>query len=219
MRHWEDRDQLDLIDPGQIKCIVFDFGFTLSSDYYFNISPPGCPHWHEVIQKNIFGDLSIIGPWLKGDLTSLDIASVLSKHFLLDIPTIVATMEKGCQQLNFNPAVWNFAVDQKAACRKTALVTCNMDIFTKVVVPAHGLDQLFDIILNTSDFHETRKEALWPIAFERLGGEVRYTNSLLIEDGETEPAKFKALGGWAYQYTTDDKFLEWLDLVHWNDQL
>jgi len=81
-----------------------------------------------------------------------------------------------------------------------------------VVVPAHGLDQLFDVILSSSDFHETRKDVLWPIAFERLGGEIGYTNSVLIEDGETEPTMFRALGGYACQYVNDEKFLNWLTL-------
>jgi FMN phosphatase YigB (HAD superfamily) len=149
---------------------------------------------------------------MKGELTSLDIAGVLSKQVSLDIPTILATMEKGCQHLNFNPAVWDFAVAQKSARRKTALVTDNMDVFTKVVVPAHGLGQLFDVILNSSDFHEIRKEVLWPIAFEHLGDGIGYANSLLIEDGETEPAMFRALGGYAYQYLNDEQFLDWLSL-------
>ena len=212
MRRWEARDQLVPIDPGQIKCVVFDFGFTLSPDYYFKISPPGCPQWHEVIQKYIFGEPSIVVPWMKGELTGLDIAGMVSTHFPLDIPTIAATMEKGCQHLNFNPAVWDFSVAQKAAGRKTALVTDNMDVFTKVVVPAHGLDQLFDVILNSSDFHEIGKDVLWPIAFERLGGGIGYANSLLIEDGETEPAMFRALGGYAHQYLNDEQFLVWLSL-------
>jgi hypothetical protein len=214
---WEARDPVDLIDPGQIKCIVFDFGFTLSSDYYFKISPPDCPEWHEVIQRVIFGDDSIMTPWLKGELASLDIAGMLTKYIPLDILTILATIEKGCQQLNFNPAVWNFALAQKAAHRKTALVTANMDVFTKVVVPAHGLETVFDAILNTADFHEIRKEKLWPIAFERLGNGIEFTNSLLIEDGESEPAKFRALGGLAHQYRNDEVFLDWLEAVHWSN--
>ena len=209
---------MDPIDPAQIKCVVFDFGHTLSSDHYFKIPPPGCPQWHEIIQKVIFGEPSIVIPWMKGELTSLDIAGLLSKHFPLDIPTIAATMEKGCQHLNFNPAVWDFAVAQKAARRKTALVTDNMDVFTMVVVPAHSLGQLFDVILNSADFHEICKEILWPIAFERLGGGIRYANSLLIEDGETESAMFRALGGYACQYQNDKLFLDWLEAVHWSDQ-
>jgi hypothetical protein len=210
---------LDLIDPAQIKCVIFDSGFTLMSDYYFKISPPGIPQWFDIIQKEIFGDPSIADPWMRGELATLDIAGVLSRHIPLDIPTIAATMERGCQHLSFNQVVWDFAVVQKASGRKTALVTGNYDVFTKVVVPAHGLDQLFDVILNSSDYHEIRKEILWPIAFERLGGGIGYANSLLIEDGESQPALFRSHGGFAYQYHNDAMFLDWLDSIHWSDQL
>jgi FMN phosphatase YigB (HAD superfamily) len=207
---------LEAINTGRIKCVVIDFGFTLSPDYYFNVTPPGCPQWHTVIQEVIFRDPAITIPWMKGELTSLDIAGILSRHFQLDIRTIAETMEKGCEHLALNPAVRDFAVAQKAAGRKTALVTDNMDVFTKVVVPSHGLERLFDVILNSADFHEIRKEFLWPIAFERLGGGIGYANSLLIEDGENEPTKFRALGGYACQYSNDAAFLEWLDAVQWN---
>jgi hypothetical protein len=206
-----------MLDPRNIKCIVFDFGFTLSPDYYFKVVPAGCPEWHDVIQTVIFWDLSIAIPWMKGELTSLDIAGILSRHMQLDIPTIAATMEKGCQNLGFNPSVRDFALAQKKTHRKTALVTDNMDVFTKVVVPAHHLDQLFDVILNSSDHHEIRKEVLWPIAFERLGGGIGYANSLLIEDGETEPALFRELGGNAYQFRSDELFWDWQE-TYWSDQ-
>ena len=121
-------------------------------------------------KRKFLGKHAIVNPWMKGELSSLDIARILSRYFPLDIPTIAATMDQGCQRLHFNQAVWDFAFVQKAAGRKTALVTDNMDVFSKVVVPCHGLEALFDVILNSADFHEIRKELLWPIAFERLGG-------------------------------------------------
>ena len=216
---WEVSEPLDSINPEQIKCVIFDFGFTLSPDYYFNVCPVGCPQWHEVIQKVIFGEAAIMIPWMKGELTSLDIARILARYIPLDIPTIAATMEKGCERLSFNQAIWDFAVAQKGASRKTALVTDNMDVFTKIVVPSHGLDTLFNVILNSADLHEIRKEFLWPVVFERLGNGIGYENSLLIEDGENEPALFRALGGTAHQYSSDAVFLEWLDSVHWSNQL
>jgi hypothetical protein len=200
----------------EIKCIVFDFGFTLSSDLYFKVTPPAYPHWRNIIQKHIFDEPHIIEGWMAGDLTTVDIAGMLSRYIHMDIASIAEAMEKGCEQLHFNQAVWDFAFAQKAAGRKTALVTANMDVFTKVVIPSHGLHDVFDVILNTFDYHELRKERLWPIAFQRLGNDIHYGNSLLIEDGDVEPAKFRELGGYAYQYSTDELFLEWLRSVNWD---
>ena len=46
-----------------------------------------------------------------------------------------------------------------------------------------------------------------------LGNDIHLGNSLLIEDGCTEPTKFRELGGYSYQYSTDALFVEWL---RWN---
>jgi hypothetical protein len=50
-----------------------------------------------------------------------------------------------------------------------------------------------------------------------LGDRIGYSNGLLIEDGENEPALFQVLGGYAYQYLNDELFLGWLDSINWND--
>ena len=98
------------------------------------------------------------------------------------------------------------------------MVTDNMDVFSKVVIPAHGLDAQFDVIINSADFQEIRKDRLLPVAFERLGDGIGYANSLLIEDGENEPALFRAAGGTAYQYSNDEQFLNWLEAIPWSNQ-
>src|SRR5215207_7524308 len=115
------------IRRADIKCIVFDFGFTLSSDLYFKVIPPAYPYWRDVIQKYIFDDQQVVEAWMMGNLSIVDIAEILSRYIDMDVPSIVVTMEKGCEHLNFNPAVWNFALAQRGAGRKTALVTANVD--------------------------------------------------------------------------------------------
>jgi hypothetical protein len=90
-----------------------------------------------------------------------------------------------------------------------------MDVFTRIVIPLHRLDTVFDVIFNTSDHHELRKEILWDRAFELLGDGITYANSLLIEDGTKEPALFRQRGGTAYQYENDDLFCQWLKQIGW----
>jgi len=207
---------VDSIDPGRIKCVIFDYGYTLSPENYFKVSPPQTPQWHEIIQEHIFHDPAVVIPWMKGEITSLDVAHILSQYIPLDGSTILSTMEEGCRELAFNPAVWILALKQKLAGRQIALVTANMDVFTKVVVPAHKLDRIFDVIVNSADFHEIRKEFLWPIAFDQLDDGIGYTNSLLIEDGESEAVRFRQLGGLAYQYSTDKAFSKWTQSTDWS---
>lgn len=204
------------IDLTTIRCVVFDFGFTLSSDLYFTLAPPGYPHWHDVIQQRIFAQPPIVRAWMKGELGLLDIARIVAEQVDLPVPAIVATMECGCMNMRMNPAVWEFACAQRAQGRKTALVTANMDVFTAVVVPAHRLDTVFDVILNTADYGELHKPVLWDRAFEMLGEGIGYADSLLVEDGPQEPALFRARGGIAYQYTDDASFRDWLLRNGWS---
>jgi hypothetical protein len=204
--------RLNLAD---IRCVVFDFGMTLSSDHFFTIDPPGYPQWQSVIQEHIFHEESVVIPWMMGDLGLVDIAKIVSQHIDLPLPILVDTMERGCTQMRLSPVVWNFACAQRAQGRKTALVTANMDVFTRIVVPLLHLDTVFDVIFNTADHHELRKEVLWERAFELLGGGISYATSLLIEDGLKEPALFRERGGVAYQYENDDLFRQWLEQLGW----
>ena len=193
------------------ECVVFDFAFTLCSDFFCKVTPPECPDWFYQFQRRIYCRHSpYLDDWMTGRLTSRDIARVMTRHIPMPVERILTTMEEGCRHLEFNPAVVAFAKTQRGQGRKVALVTANMDIFTKIVVPAHGLDKLFDVIVNSADHGELRKERLWPIAFERLGQDIGFQNSVLIEDRTDSPQRFRELGGRAYQYTTDQAFTRWL---------
>jgi len=208
-------DEDFLINPADIACIVFDFGFTLSSDLYFNVAPPECPDWQNIIQQNIFTDDGLVNDWMRGDITLPDIARKLAPAVRMDVSRIVEFLELGCQSLNFNEAVWAFAMEQRRQRKRTAIVTGNMDVFTKIVVPCHDLDERFDVIINSFDYREIDKSILWARAFELLGGGIGYRQSLLIEDGEGNVAKFRAHGGHAHQYKNDEGFLGWLKSVGW----
>lgn len=203
------------INPADIECIVFDFGFTLSSDLYFKVSPPEYPNLQELIQQKIFTNEALVDRWMAGAVTIHNIAEELAPIVHMEIPRLVHFLESGCQSLNLNEAVWGFAMQQRAAGRKTAIVTGNMDVFTKVVMPCHNLSEKFDVIINSFDYQTIDKNILWAKAFEILGHGIGYRQSLLIEDGANNVRKFRANGGYAYQYENDERFLKWLESVRW----
>ena len=192
-----------------IDCIVFDFGGTLSSDPYFKtLGPEGLG----VANKLFTGqrDPDIVSDWMVGKLSSEDVAAHMSKILTVEPSEILAALRDGCVDLEFNQAVWDFAVEQHDLGRKTTLVTGNFDVFTDVIVPAHNLGGLFDAIVNSSDYGTYNKRLLWPIAFELLGGDFGYGNSLLIEDTIEQVQIFRANGGQAHQYVGDEDFCKWL---------
>jgi FMN phosphatase YigB (HAD superfamily) len=199
----------DIIDPQTISSVIFDFAGTLCSGRYFE--PLGAESL-EAIGTLVFGDSSPLwaDPWMKGDLTSVDIASYLSKHLLHSEGDILSALRHGCSNMIFNPAVHGFALQQSAAGRKTALVTANMDVFSEVVVPSHELDAVFDLVLNTSDHRTLDKSMLWRKALGAFGPEFSFETSVLIDDSPRMISLFKSLGGHAYQYEGDPAFQAWL---------
>ena len=90
-----------------------------------------------------------------------------------------------------------------------------MDVFTEFVVPAHGLADKFDVIINSFDYKELDKSVLWAIAFEFLGGGIGYHQSLLIEDGQKNVERFRESGGYACRYENDEQLTRWLNLKGW----
>ena len=201
------------INPEEIKCVVFDFANTLCSDLYFNIPPCGCDNWTELLNTHVFDKFHknvIETKVMNGELGTKSIAGIISEHVDLDTESVVKLMEEGCRDLKFNQAVLDFAVEQKNKNNKIAIVSVNMDVFTKVVIPAHGLETIFDVIVNSFDYKVAKKEILWNIAFSKLGDGMTFSNSLLIDDGAENVNLFKQLGGYAYQYRDDESFSKWL---------
>ena len=198
-----------------ITCVVFDFGFTLSSDRYFKLL--GAQALKQVDEMmTVREDPHISQGWATGLLSSQDVANYLSSKTGLAPDIILSALYEGCAQITFNEAVWNFAQQQEQLGRKTALVTVNFDVFNEVVVPNCGLDTVFDAIVNSSDYGTGDKEKLWSVAFDMLGEEYGYSNSLLIEDSADQVRRFRNLGGIAHRYTDDAAFGRWLSSAKLN---
>jgi FMN phosphatase YigB (HAD superfamily) len=192
-----------------IRCIVFDFGFTLCSEPYFG---PLGPDEIARISRLVFGDNSPhwADPWMRGELSSADVARYLATRTPYSVSELLSSLRQGCSDMHFNPAVWDLAQQQRGLGRKLALVTGNMDVFTEVIVPAHRLDETFHAIVNSANYGTLDKTVLWQCAFDHIGDGCTFDNSLLIEDSRTNVALFRSLGGQAYRYIDDTRLLAWL---------
>ena len=199
-----------MIEPQAISSVIFDFAGTLCFGRYFE---PLGQESLDAIGSLIFGDSCAewADPWMKGDLTSQDVASYLSEHLTESEEVILSALRQGCSNMTFNPVVHDFAMKQREAGRKTALVTANMDVFSEVVVPSHGLDAVFDIVFNTADHRTLDKSILWRKAFGAFGPEFSFATSVLIDDSPRMVSLFRSLGGHAYQYEGDPALQVWLE--------
>ena len=193
----------------RINAVIVDFDGTLCCERYFaRLGSEAL----DAIAGLVFGDASGLwaDPWMRGDLTSADVAAYLSGHLGQTPETILSALREGCAEMRLNPAVLEFAVDQRARGRKTALVTANMDVFTEVVAPAHALNSVFDVVLNTSDHRTLDKAILWRKAFDSFGPGYSFASSLLVEDSPKMAALFESLGGFAHRYLGEGSFRSWL---------
>lgn len=193
-----------------IECFVFDFGGTLSSAPYFLAVPEQCPNWRVLFDQYVFGNGDLFDRWMDGQMSAREIAEMMAEHTEMAVADVLMWMEKGLRDLPLNEAVDQLAVVAKKRGKKTVLVTGNIDLFSTVVVSDLNLEDKFDVIVNSADYGELRKDVTWPIAFEKVGGSIGYENSLLIEDSLFNVELFRKLGGVAHHYESDEGLLDWL---------
>lgn len=62
-----------------IDAVIFDYGFTFSSQHYFNVPHPQIPQWHELTQAVIFGGECVCRAWMNGAIGLSDIAHILKE--------------------------------------------------------------------------------------------------------------------------------------------
>ena len=86
-----------------------------------------------------------------------------------------------------------------------AIVTVNPDLFTRFVAPNYALDTVFDTIVTSWQERTEDKARLCEIALERLGGSDRAT-ALLIDNIEANVDAWRARGGQAFLFVSDEEF-------------
>lgn len=206
------------MEANHINCVFIDFDGTLCFDRYFE--PLGMSSLH-AINHLVFSDNSQrwADPWMKGDISSQDVALYLSQHLPNSKEEILAALRLGCVNMRLNPSVLDFSLQQRKAGCRTALVTANMDVFTEIVVPYHGLDTQFDLVLNTADHCTLDKSFLWRKALGTFGPEFSFAKSVLIDDSPKMISLFNSLGGHAYRYENEYAFEAWLQESGFTEKL
>ncbi|HWL07062.1 MAG TPA: hypothetical protein VNQ76_01480 [Planctomicrobium sp.] len=186
----------------QFSNLVVDYSGTLSFDLYFrSLGQDFLAHVQELMFRD---DKSVTDRWMAGTWTARDVAVWLSSHTGRNAVDIEIELRRGCACMSLNASVMELVQDTRSKGLKSALVTINADVFTKVVVPTQNLHEFFDVIVNSADQREIDKRQLWKHAFCLLGPEAGYSNSLLIDDSKKSVEWFREAGGTAYHYQQDD---------------
>ena len=198
------------VDIDRVRCVVFDFAGSLCSARGGYVPMGDDEDYAGVLGRCVLGNPVLLGQWMVGAKKAQDIAAIVAEHVGVGADVVLERMAEAARGLQLNEEVVGFVGSLREKGVRTVLVTLNMDVFTDVVVGAHGLGELFDVIVNSADVGQLDKETLWRRAFEELGDDIGFADSVLIETNACNLELFGRLGGVACQYTSVASFEDWV---------
>lgn len=142
----------------------------------------------------------LIVPWMKGEYTSEDILTLVSKATNTDYETLLKEFIIGCERMEYSspniPALVKKLKDKSVI---VSIATNNMDSFTRWTVPYMKLDTLFDEIINSfylnamkHDLDNDGKAIFFKNFFNKY--QVDPNNCIFIDDGEDKMGVITNLG-------------------------
>lgn len=192
-----------------ITTVLFDFNGVLSSDrFYVGSFLDARPEALERIQRHFFeADKGLINEWMRGKVGYREVHQRIAAHVGTDTSELDRALVESVRVMRLEPGLMDLAARLRNRGVKTAIVTDNMDVFSLVTVPHHGLDKLFDLIVNSADEGLLKQDdggRLFDLALQRLDADVRQT--LFIDDSTKTVDLFESKGGQGHRYTTFEAF-------------
>jgi FMN phosphatase YigB (HAD superfamily) len=182
--------------------LLWDFGDTLVDERFLQRSPAGCPTWpvawREVVEIHADG-------WHDGSVSRAVIVAALAKRTGLTVEQVDQHAHECCTRLELHPTAWRVATERR---RPQALVTVNPDLFADWIVPGYDLASMFDAIDISAAEGTNDKNALCDIALERLGFTGPRSQTLLIDNRADIVEAWRAVGGSAYWFRSDELFAQ-----------
>ncbi len=186
------------------KVLFIDWHNTLSTSIFWgHLQDSAHPH-HDLfpllqplppeIHKGMFTS------WMRGKVTSEEVIHLIAQLLHLDYDLIFQEFILSCQQMQFvSEEIVNLISRLKARGIKVVIATNNTDSFSRWTVPSMKLNTIFDGIINSSDM----KALKWDVDEKELSlffadflstNEIRFGESILIDDNNTETARTRTRG-------------------------
>jgi len=181
----------------RFKTILFDFDGVLSKGrFYEKTLLSKYPEIYAWIQDNIFGNKELVRQWMKNEINSASINKMISEKTGIEFELLKKLYEESISQMELEKGMIDLAKALISNGKKIGIVTDNMDVFTQITIPNHGLDKIFDVIINSADYGILKNEEngkLFDLALDLLN--VNISSSLMIDDSSQTVELFKKKGG------------------------
>jgi FMN phosphatase YigB (HAD superfamily) len=180
----------------RIECLLWDFGNTLCDELSLWRATP---EWMEVYRS--FDD-GLGAAWSLGDLDTVGFAAALAERMPLTEAEILAHLSR-TDLFEFFPFTYAFFRDHHLP---QAIVTVNPALFSEVIVPGCGLDEVTDAVVVSAEEGTIDKGELCHRALQRMNLCCDPSRALLIDDKQSNLDGWARRGGVGYLYTTDSTF-------------
>lgn len=143
-------------------------------------------------------DRTLVNDWMRGLKNSEELNAFLSEQLQMRPKKLWDIFLQDCKSMQLDDQLRK-KIEQIRTRSYVVLVTGNMDCFTRFTVPALGLENVFDKIINSSDLGYLKTE---------MGGEtflacsrafnIPINKTFLIDDSVKTCEFFNSLGGQSY---------------------
>ncbi len=194
------------------RTILFDFDGVLCRDrFYTHTLLPKYKNIVEWIQANIFGNTELAEKWMRGEVSSEQINKIVSEACVIEFNFLHQKFLESVRLMRLDENVKKLALELKSSGKKIGLVTNNMDVFSDILIKNHRLNELFDVIINSSDHGMLKKEhdgKLFDITLEQIGENIQ--NTVMIDDSRIVTELYKQKGGHSFLYSEFEELKSFL---------
>ncbi|MBI4458053.1 HAD family hydrolase [Candidatus Uhrbacteria bacterium] len=158
------------------------------------------PEIYQKIQSLLFGaDRGRVRQWMLGELSSEEICDLLAPQLSVPAESLMDALAESCKNMRLHDDAIPLLRDLRKTAR-LALVTDNMDCFSRFTIAALRLDEFFDRIVNSSDVRRLKTDQRGR-TFADLADEfgVPMSNAFLVDDSRKTCDLFDELGGRAFR--------------------
>jgi phosphoglycolate phosphatase-like HAD superfamily hydrolase len=183
--------------PVSAAVLLWDFGDTLVDERWMHRAPAHCSAWARAWTDTM---ALLADDWDAGRLRERAVFEALAERTGLGVDEVEQHAATCCNAIEYHSGAWRVATERH---RPQALVTVNPDLFVERIVPAHGLEQIFDVIVVSCSEGTTDKTRLCDAALDRLGFDGDRRDALLIDNREDLVEAWRHHGGSAHWYRSD----------------
>lgn len=172
------------------------------------------PILHNNIKDFLFGqNRHIFYAWMRGWVNHNDLHYLMARKFNTTIEFLDKELFKSIEQFSLNWELLNSIKSYRDKGIQTYMLTDNLTPFTEMLVPYFKLNDFFDKIYSSSDYHILKSDNNG----EWIENIIRENNflpqeTLFIDDGEEniKNAKDKGINTYLYNFDTRFHFDEWI---------